>query len=146
MARSIKLKNENYIDSTGVVHNKKLLSEMLNGFILYNNINGALSNITLKDNIDKYKCVEIFYSQYQGYYDSVKIDLSLSKKATLTASIWLTNQSTYDGFYIDTKEITLNNNQLIVDAYGALILNGFNSNATKEAQNNIRIHKVIGYI
>lgn len=29
MAQSIKLKNENYIDSTGVVHNKQLLSELL---------------------------------------------------------------------------------------------------------------------
>lgn len=29
MKKSIKLKNENYIDSTGIVHNKKLLSDIL---------------------------------------------------------------------------------------------------------------------
>lgn len=31
MPKSMKLSNENYIDSTGIVHNKKLLSDILNG-------------------------------------------------------------------------------------------------------------------
>ena len=30
MAKSIKLKNNNYIDSTGIVHNRKLLSQIIN--------------------------------------------------------------------------------------------------------------------
>ena len=36
MAQSIKLKNENYIDSTGVVHNKQLLSDVIdnNGIVI----------------------------------------------------------------------------------------------------------------
>lgn len=44
MARSIKLKNENYIDSTGVVHDKKKLSDVLNNIFewkLVGSVNGT---------------------------------------------------------------------------------------------------------
>lgn len=39
MKKSIKLQNENYIDSTGIVHNKKLLSDIL--YIKYNLISNG---------------------------------------------------------------------------------------------------------
>ena len=44
MAKSIKLKNNNYIDSTGVVHNRGLLSTLLNN--ITTNISNLLTNVS----------------------------------------------------------------------------------------------------
>lgn len=33
MSKSLKFKNDNYLDSTGIVHNKQKLSEILYGFV-----------------------------------------------------------------------------------------------------------------
>ena len=63
MANSIKLKNNNYLDSTGIVHNRELLSTILNKFNLnvYDNKTsgtitggGTLSglNVTIQQNQD----------------------------------------------------------------------------------------------
>ena len=72
MAQSIKLKNENYIDSTGVVHNRQLLSEILTPVILFNSASGSQSSsISLNvDDVDTFEKIDIIFgydSMYHGF-------------------------------------------------------------------------------
>lgn len=71
MARSIKLKNENYIDSTGIVHNKEKLSTVLDNLkakVLYENTGGTNGNITLNDSSANYTYIEVYYRNNDGFY------------------------------------------------------------------------------
>lgn len=40
MSKSIKLKNDTYFDTSSIVHNKKILNDILNGLIKYKTVNG----------------------------------------------------------------------------------------------------------
>ena len=77
MSKSIKLKNNTYIDSTGVVHNRGLLSTLLNTLstitnktnpiTLYSNDNGSNGDITLSDSIANYTYIEVYwFTQYNN--------------------------------------------------------------------------------
>lgn len=111
--------------------------------VLYDNSTGITGNITLSESVNNYKYVEIFHTQYQGYQNSTKVDLTITNKITLMNAVWLSNQGNYNGFYIDTKQITIADNQITVNGYGSLYYN--DSGCRKENQNNINIHKVIAY-
>lgn len=77
MSKSIKLKNNTYIDSTGITHNRELLSNILNTLItelnklkpvvLYSNDSGTNDTISLTDSIGNYQYIEVFYkTQYNN--------------------------------------------------------------------------------
>ena len=72
MSKRFKYKDNNYLDSTGIVHNKSLLSEVL-GTTLYTNVRGTTEDITMNSNVENYKCVEIFYGCDDRYFNSGKI-------------------------------------------------------------------------
>lgn len=105
--------------------------------ILFYDTNGSTGNIALSQKASDFNFIEIFYTQYQGYQDSVKIDLSINNKASLTASIY-----DGDGIYFDTKTVTINDNTINVDSCGILY---YLTGIAKGKNNNIKIRKVIGY-
>ena len=51
MAKSVKFKNDNYLDSTSIVHNRKKLSEILNDVIYDNTLTGDTNLISIPCNI-----------------------------------------------------------------------------------------------
>lgn len=122
MARSIKLKDENYIDSTGIVHNKTPLNIILNGVILYENENGSNSNIDLVDNINNYTFVDVYYRNNDQFYTSRRFYKPNNKKVildsyyTVGASIVFKMQSrTFNGTKFNVNaNYEVNNNQITV--------------------------------
>lgn len=72
MSKRFKYKDNNYLDSTGIVHNKVLLNEVL-GTVLYTNASGTTEDITINSSVENYKCVEIFYGCDDMYYNTGKI-------------------------------------------------------------------------
>lgn len=94
MAKSIKLNNETYIDSSGVIHEKQTLDvildelEELKPTILYNNSNGSTGNITLNESINNFSAFCIFFTKSERSYSTGKC-LRLTETinvATLTYS------------------------------------------------------------
>lgn len=142
MAKSIKLNDDNYIDSSSVSHERTPLNDYLNGDVLYNNSIGEKGDVILSKSANDYQYIEIFYTQYQGYQNSTKVDLKITNKITLIASIWLLDQGSYNGIYFDTKQIVVDGKKINVISKGTLY---YNNNFNKENQDNIKIHKVIGY-
>lgn len=59
MAKSIKLKNDTYIDSTGIMHNRSLLSTIINN--LETTINNLLNRIYIiqEGDMDGFLCKEM---------------------------------------------------------------------------------------
>ena len=68
MARAIKFKNNDYLDSTGIVHNQGLLSTLLENMKVKNLYRGRTNgNITLSDNVMNYDFIEIIYAGNSNY-------------------------------------------------------------------------------
>lgn len=68
MSKSIKPKNDIYIDSSGVVHNQELLSNMLENMkavTLYNNNDGTTNTtVELTEDISMYRYIEAWVGLY----------------------------------------------------------------------------------
>lgn len=68
MSKSIKLKNDIYIDSAGVVHNQELLSNILENMkavTLYDNSNGTSdATVELAEDISAYRYIEAWVGLY----------------------------------------------------------------------------------
>ena len=78
MGKSIKLKNDNYWDSTGIIHNQRKLSEVLTPTILYSR-SKTYANIAdntvinLSDDIAKYKRIIIYGINGNGIISNCEI-------------------------------------------------------------------------
>lgn len=72
MSKSIKLNNDTYLDSSGIVHKNKFLNNYI-PVVLYNNENGTNNNFTLSDSSENYECLEFFYKNSDEHYNSCKI-------------------------------------------------------------------------
>lgn len=76
MPKSIKPKDNTYIDSTGIVHNRKTLSSILNRTkytTLYNGIKTP-SLVTLSDNVQNYDFIIVkMTSNYYDHYQYLNI-------------------------------------------------------------------------
>jgi hypothetical protein len=73
MAKSIKLKDNNYIDSSGITHNRISLNNILNSLIpvvLYNNTAGTNGSITLAETAANFKYIDIFFRDTSQNNDS----------------------------------------------------------------------------
>lgn len=92
MARSIKLNDENYIDSTGIVHNKTLLSEILAPTVLYKNESGSNGNIKLNDSVSNYQYIEVYYRNNDQFHNSKKFYNIDGKKVVLN-SFYVSNSN-----------------------------------------------------
>ena len=81
MAQSIKLKNENYIDSTGVVHNRKPLSECLNNKgikLLFNgNVITNGTNIKLSESITNFDLMCIVSRSDAGSQSLIRLNTTI---------------------------------------------------------------------
>lgn len=82
MSKSIKLKDNTYIDSSSITHNRQTLKSMLNRtkyIVLYDTIKTP-SLVTLRDNVQNYdfiivKMTSNYYDHYQ-YLNILSYDLS----------------------------------------------------------------------
>lgn len=138
MSKRFKYKDNNYLDSTGIVHNKVLLNEVL-GKVLYENNNGSNETITLNDNVSNYKFIEIFYKSNDSAYSSVRVDTPNGKRVSLQA-FW----SIDDWCYGKIKQISISDNKINNLAAQQLVI-GSGASPTVSLSNYIYITKVIGY-
>lgn len=138
MSKRFKYKDNNYLDSTGIVHNKVLLNEVL-GKVLYENNNGSNETITLNDSVSNYKFIEIFYKSNDSAYSSVRVDTPNGKRVSLQA-FW----SIDDWLYGKIKQISISDNKINNLAAQQLVI-GSGASPTVSLSNYIYITKVIGY-
>lgn len=138
MSKRLKYKDNNYLDSTGIVHNKVLLNEVL-GKVLYENNNGSNETITLNDSVSNYKFIEIFYKSNDSAYSSVRVDTPNGKRVSLQA-FW----SIDDWCYGKIKQISISDNKINNLAAQQLVI-GSGASPTVSLSNYIYITKVIGY-
>lgn len=138
MSKRFKYKDNNYLDSTGIVHNKVLLNEVL-GRVLYENNNGSNENITLNDTVSNYKFIEIFYKSNDGAYSSVRVEKANSKYVSLQA-FWSVDNYCYGKI----KQVSISNNKINNLAAQQLVI-GSGASPTVSLSNYIYITKVIGY-
>ena len=138
MSKRFKYKDNNYLDSTGIVHNKVLLNEVL-GKVLYENNNGSNETITLNDSTENYKYIEIFYQSNDAACSSVKIANPNGKRVSLQA-FWSVDNYCYGKI----KQVSIDNNKMNNLAAQQLII-GSCVSPTISLSNFIYITKVIGY-
>lgn len=138
MSKRFKYKDNNYLDSTGIVHNKALLNEVL-GKVLYENNNGSNETITLNDSASNYKFIEIFYKSNDSAYSSVRVDTPNGKRVSLQA-FWSVDNYCYGKI----KQVSIDNNKINnLAAQQLVIVSG--ASPTISLSNYIYITKVIGY-
>ena len=101
MSKSLKLENDNYLDSQSVTHNRELLSVVLETIknsisdmketVLYDNEAGSNDNITLSDSASNYKYLEILYRNNNNLFKSVKVYQPNGKNVNLDIVIGSAN-------------------------------------------------------
>lgn len=138
MSKRFKYKDNNYLDSTGIVHNKVLLNEVL-GKVLYENNNGSNETITLNDSASNYKFIEIFYKSNDNAYSSVRVDTPNGKRVSLQA-FWSVDNYCYGKI----KQVSIDNNKINNLAAQQLVI-ASGVSPTISLSNFIYITKVIGY-
>ena len=138
MSKRFKYKDNNYLDSTGIVHNKVLLNEVL-GKVLYENNNGSNETITLNDSASNYKFIEIFYQSNDAACSSVKIANPNGKRVSLQA-FWSVDNYCYGKI----KQVSISNNKINNLAFQQLVIPS-GASPTISLSNFIYITKVIGY-
>lgn len=138
MSKSFKYKDNNYLDSTGIVHNKVLLNEVL-GKVLYENNNGSNETITLNDSASNYKFIEIFYQSNDAACSSVKISNPNGKRVSLQA-FWSVDNYCYGKI----KQVLIDNNKISNLSFQQLVIPS-GASPTISLSNFIYITKVIGY-
>ena len=145
MPKSIKLKNDTYLDTKGIVHNKLILSDLLNTLIptvLYDNANGSTGNIVLDDNVNNYQYVEILCLQSSDniYFSSGKLSKPFPKNIQLSTTFYAGQNS-----YVFSATKHIKDNQILDSGHSGLsnLLN--NVGVTGESRDYIKIVKVLGY-
>ena len=138
MAKSIKLKNETFIDTSSIVYNKIPLNEIL-GVVLYENNNGSNETITLNDSVSNYKFIEIFYKSNDDAYSSVRVYTPNGKRVSLQA-FWSVDNYCYGKI----KQVSISNNKINNLSAQQLVI-GSGVSPTISLSNFIYITKVIGY-
>lgn len=118
-------------------------------YVLYNNSDGASTDITLNDNYTNYKYLDIYCKDtYVGSYFSIRVDLSVSMYFMVSANV---SRSGYNGFMAIAKQFYLTNyNKLYKNIYADFvgIYCGRYSNTYEFFDNtnyDILIVKVVGY-
>ena len=138
MSKRFKYKDNNYLDSTGIVHNKVLLNEVL-GVVLYENNNGSNENITLNDSASNYKFIEILYQSNDAACSSVKIANPNGKRVSLQA-FWSVDNYCYGKI----KQVLIDNNKINNLSFQQIVMPS-GASPTISLSNFIYITKVIGY-
>lgn len=118
MAQSIKLKNENYIDGTGVIHKQENLRFITSTNVLYSNSSGSTSSVTLSEEAVNYQflLIEIIPKRYINILTNDYM-LIIPKNSSFGKSVaWFNkdNNRTYSLYFkisISNKTITITDNQ-----------------------------------
>ena len=143
MTKAIKLQNDNYIDSSGVVHNRVPLNEILKPIVLYDNPNGTLENITLNQSVSKFEYIEIFYGR-NGMYQSTKVFNPNGKKTQCNmGSTYISSNHIYCELLFSILSIT--DDKINKSSYGYYQTYDKTVNNVNTTGNYIYIYKVIGY-
>lgn len=143
MAKSIKFKNDTYLDSTSIVHKKTKLSDLLEPVILFEG-NRVTTPITLKDNINNYSYLEFYYT-CNGVKSFTKAIAQNGKVSLLTEG----EAGIANFMILSVAVIIINNNK--ISFYKNLSMGGyvdstlsFNDNGT-DGWYRVGIDKIIGY-
>jgi len=138
MAKSYKLKDDNYIDSGSISHNRKSLKEVL-GVVLYEDDSGTKSNITLSDSADKYSYIEIFFDIPNGF-KSVKV-YNPNNKTVVLNGFWFDSHLRFYMKKVNIVNNAINNQETkTFTIQNSTTWTPYGSNA-----DNINIYKVVGY-
>lgn len=110
--RAIKFKNNDYLDSTGIIHNRNKLSNIIDGTLIWENSNISENFLaqTLNVNLSKYNEIEIVYYRYPSAV-TTKWRTFCKKNDTIEL-----NYSDYDSGSIRTwnRQIIITNSSIII--------------------------------
>ena len=139
--KSIKLPDGYYWDSSGIIHNKILLKNILTPTVLFEG-NGDTS-ITLTDDLSNYKKIIIYYSQsayHETSYSFIEVYEPNGKNVELSFVMGVNDNQ---GLYAMNRCYSLNGKNVNkIDGYNARFYNG---NSMWGIGDSIRINKIIGY-
>lgn len=150
MAKSIKLNNETYIDSSGIIHKKQTLETILDELeelkptILYDNSNGTTENITLNESINNFSAFCVFFTKNGRNYSTGKL-VRTSDQENLVALNYSESEYGSDGYFIkiSNEEVSINNKNVTrFDVYFAKIQlwsSSITSDAVSDRSSIIRI-------
>lgn len=149
MSKSLKLKNNNYWDSTGIVHNKKKLSDILyeETILFEGNSNG---DISLSDANENYEYIDIEYNVNYASNLSVHRSTRLYETSNILFSL---DGGWFDGnAYLFCSIYTLNNSMIKHYIVGGTtnVHSSYRFSSTTNStkvlnQDDISITKVTGY-
>ena len=118
MAQSIKLKNEHYIDGTGVAHKQDNLRFITSTNVLYDNSNGSISSVTLSEEATNYQflLIELSAKQYSALLTTDYMFVIPKNTSFGKCIAWFDkgNSRTYSLYFkisISGKTITITDNQ-----------------------------------
>ena len=110
--------------------------------ILYENTEGTSDKITLIDNVDNYKYLEIYTKANNDYGQTcTKIDLSQENKHFNINQIYISN--TYGDAILKTAMLKINNNFIEIVKNGGVRMES--AGITLNSNWKVTITKVIGY-
>lgn len=136
--QSLKLKNNKYLDTNSIVHNKQNLKEkLLLPYTLFENLNGTRDSITLNDSVANYQYIEVF-GGVSGVMSYQKIYSPNNKEFCVRANY------NYDATYVDIlSTYSIQNNVISPNLNKCGYLT--NNNFVYDKTNYFNIVKIIGY-
>lgn len=119
----------------------KVLKELLEGTVLYENSTGTSGTVTLSQNITNFKRIKIsgFATQNNNFYFCQEFEVHVNEKTGLVFKTY--DSSTY--YYMATESLTLNTNSITRGSQKIIGLSGGGNLINDEAI--IYITKVVGY-
>ena len=108
-------------------------------YVLYDSDTGTTDTVTLSDSSANYDYIEIFFTDNNSAYTSVKVPNADGKYASLTC-YWVGANS--NALYVNSKIVSISGTSITVYRY---IQASFEGSWSKSAVNNIKIYKVVGY-
>lgn len=154
MGKSIKLKGENYWDSTGIVHNQQKLSELLSPQILYScsKTYSSIADdtiITLSDDIANYERIVVYGVNGNGIINNCEIYNPTIDDAFVLSIPRSGNRSGSYAYEHDYREFTITGSKQIKYGNGTQGSSRLTSGTTwygfVSDVTTIMIYAVIGY-
>ena len=112
------------------------LKEIMEGSVLYENKNGNTGNITLRQSVETFDYIEIFYKNVDNFFSSVKVEAPNKKNVNLFTTF--INQ---DGLVVNVSSAI----KYISEEFISNIYYGGASGSNVTPNNDIKITKVVGY-
>lgn len=155
MAKSIKISDEVYLDSSSVIHNRKKLKDILESIaetitpvILYDGgTTGTNGNFTLNDSWKNYKYIEIFYTRMEYEIGSTKAPTDLANNDGLPINAVCCHYGYGTGFWTGWKKFnfSVSNPKQVTVTYGNGYVTETNQSFKTNTENTIRVLRVLGY-